>query len=233
MTQKLEKTLTLLKKDILEMMSLTKSQIIRAKEALDKFDKGIAFEILSIEKRIDAFEIKINIDCENILALYNPVAVDLRFVMAMYSINSDLERIGDKAASIVRYIIDMEQPINININNILKVNDMFNHVLKMIDITETVMLNEDTTLARQLFKEDLLLNNIYKSSIKTSSSLIKENENDITNILYAFSIIKNLERIGDLTKNIAEEIIFYIEAKIFKHYKLNEQIKKELEEDDE
>jgi len=96
----LDTELKLLKDNILELMFLVKNQLEKGKKALDDFDKDLAHEITADEKRVDSLELTIDRDCENILALHNPVAVDLRLVMASFKINSDLERIGDHATSI-------------------------------------------------------------------------------------------------------------------------------------
>src|SRR5680860_1009683 len=99
----LDTEIKLLNDDILELMYLVKTQLEKGRKAFLNFDEELALEITINEKRVDALELKIDRDCENILALFNPVAVDLRFVMASFKINSDLERLGDHADSIAKY----------------------------------------------------------------------------------------------------------------------------------
>ena len=96
----LDTEISLLNDDILELMYLVKTQLEKGHEALIDYNEELAHEITANEKRVDALELKIDRDCENILALFNPVAVDLRFVLASFKINSDLERLGDHANSI-------------------------------------------------------------------------------------------------------------------------------------
>ncbi|OFX80054.1 MAG: phosphate transport system regulatory protein PhoU [Bacteroidetes bacterium GWE2_29_8] len=217
----LDVALPIIKKDLLKMMMMVKSQVSLSKDCLEKFDKELAYEVLSNEKKIDAFELKLNMDCENVLALYNPVAIDLRFVMASYTITADLERIADKAASIARFVTDLESPLAENISKKLQIKEMYEQALIILDDVYDVLENEDTALGREVFKKDDLLNNIYKNSTKASLELIKENPNNSAQILYAYSSVKKIERIGDLAKSIIEEIIFYIEAKVMKHSKLD------------
>jgi phosphate transport system protein len=219
-TIKLDEVLPVLKSDLLNMMQLVNSQVYKSKEALNSFDKNMALEVLSIEKRVDAYELKIDIDCENILALYAPVAIDLRFILATYTINSDLERIGDKAASIARHVNDMDAPFETSILQKLRIDEMFTHALNIIDITHQALEKEDTNLARMIFNEDKLLNVIHRTSMDVGLELIHNDINNAKQVIYANSIIKKIERIGDLAKSIAEEIIFYIEAKVVKHSKL-------------
>src|ERR1700754_3943779 len=109
MTQ-LEIEITALKKELISMWILVQSQLNKAKEAMVQFDKDLAREVLLKEKRVNFFELKIDRDCENIFALHCPVAVDLRFLLAALKINTNLERIGDIAAGVAKYVI--ESPVN-------------------------------------------------------------------------------------------------------------------------
>ena len=98
---------------------------------------------------------------------------------------------------------------------------MFHESIVMFDDTFTSFDNEDTAIARAVFKKDEFLDKINRSANENVESYIKKNPEDINQALYALSIIRKLERIGDQSKNIAEEIIFYLEAKVLKHSKKN------------
>ncbi len=206
-----------LKRNVMSMMLLVRSQIHKSKEAIDSFDKDLALEIISNEKRVNARELKIDNDCENILALYQPVAIDLRFVMASYNINSTLERIGDNAESIARYIHEFKESLDADIRKKLRFDEMYENAILMLNSVIDAFEAEDTKLARKVFNLDLILNEIHSKSAETTEKLIKEYPDKISLLLSTYSIIKKLERIGDLSKNIAEEIIFYLEAKVLKH----------------
>src|SRR5476649_3054386 len=101
----LENEINALKKELISMWILVQSQLNKAKEAMVQFDKDLAREVLIKEKRVNSYELKIERDCENIFALYCPVAIDLRFILAVLKINNNLERIGDIAEGIAKYII--------------------------------------------------------------------------------------------------------------------------------
>ncbi|HLR31749.1 MAG TPA: phosphate signaling complex protein PhoU [Fodinibius sp.] len=219
MSQHIDKEIQLLKDNILEMMFLVKNQLEKGQTALDKFDEELAHEIIANEKRVDSLELTIDRDCENLLALHNPVAVDLRFVMAAFKINSDLERIGDHANSISRYIIDFGRRIDNGTVKKIRLQEMYNTSIKMMSYIFNAIITEDTELARKVFKLDKTLNKINREVSKTTAELIVDDVNEVQNYLYLFSIIRKLERVGDLTKNIAEELIFYLEAKVLKHKK--------------
>src|SRR6201994_3183332 len=106
----LEFEITAVKKELINMWILVQSQLNKAKEAIVKFDKDIAREVLVKEKRVNSFELKIDRDCENVFALHCPVAIDLRFLLAALKINTNLERIGDIASGIAQYVVD--SPVN-------------------------------------------------------------------------------------------------------------------------
>src|SRR6201986_1992988 len=105
MTQ-LENEIQSVKAEVLSMWTLVESQLQKARTAMLQFDRDLAREIVRKEKRVNAFELKIDRDCENIFALYCPVAIDLRFLLAVLKINNNLERIGDIAEGISKYIIE-------------------------------------------------------------------------------------------------------------------------------
>ena len=99
----LENEIFAVKTEVLSMWGLVESQLKKAKSAIVHFDSDLAREIILKEKRVNAFELKIDRDCENIFALYCPVAIDLRFLLAVLKINNNLERIGDIAEGIARF----------------------------------------------------------------------------------------------------------------------------------
>ena len=213
----IESEIATLKKEVVSMWVLVISQLNKAKEAMVNFDKDLAREVLIKEKRVNSFELKIDRDCENILALHCPVAVDLRFILAALKINSNLERIGDIAAGIALFIIESSvyfEPAAMESTSLLR---MYDEAINILSDTRTAFEKEDTELARSIFKRDDVLDDINENAPHTISALIKADFDTIPEALYMLSIIRKLERVGDQSKNIAEEIIFYIEAKVLKH----------------
>ena len=216
MTQ-IESELQLLKEEVITMWRLVSSQLLKARTALINFDKDLAHEVIIKERRVNGAELKIDRDCENIFALYTPVAVDLRFVLAVLKINSNLERIGDIAEGIAKYIISAEVGFRPDLLRATKVVEMYDESIIMLEDTLTSFMTEDTSLARSIFKKDDFLDEINISANNLIIEFLKLNPQSIDEALYALSIIRKLERVGDQSKNIAEEIIFYIEAKVIKH----------------
>jgi phosphate transport system protein len=121
-----------LKAEIVEMFELVTLQMKKSQMAFIGFDREIAREVNFNEKRVNALELKIDKDCENIFALFNPVAIDLRFVLAVLKINSNLERIGDIADGISRYVIGTGNAFDKELIDVTRVNEMFDMAVKML-----------------------------------------------------------------------------------------------------
>jgi phosphate transport system protein len=213
----LENEITALKKEIINMWILVQSQLNKAKEAMVNFDKDLAREVLVKEKRVNSYELKIDLDCENIFALYCPVAVDLRFLLAALKINTNLERIGDIAAGIAIYVVESTVNFDVKALESTSLLRMYDEAVNILTDTRTAFEKEDTMLARSIFKRDDVLDDINEAAPLAVAEVIKGDLNSIPEALYILSIIRKLERVGDQSKNIAEEIIFYVEAKILKH----------------
>jgi phosphate transport system protein len=216
MTQ-LENEINSLKKELVSMWILVQSQLNKAKDAMVQFDKDLAREVLIKEKRVNSFELKIDRDCENIFALHCPVAIDLRFLLAALKINTNLERIGDIAAGIALYVVESSVNFDVKALESTSLLRMYDEAVNILIDTRTAFEKEDTVLARSIFKRDDVLDAINVNAPNAISEIIKANINSMPESLYMLSIIRKLERIGDQAKNIAEEIIFYVEAKIIKH----------------
>jgi phosphate transport system protein len=216
MTQ-LETELQLLKNEVINMWTLVRSQLVKAKTSMLTFDKDLAREVVLKERRVNGAELKIDRDCENIFALLTPVAVDLRFVLAVLKINSNLERIGDIAEGIAKYVLSVEEPFNMELLEATYVTKMYEEAINILEDTLAAFENEDTILARSVFKKDEFLDDINIRANELIEDYLKDHLEDIDQALYILSVIRKLERVGDQSKNISEEIIFYLEAKVLKH----------------
>jgi phosphate transport system protein len=216
----LERELTQLKEDIIAMMHLVQSQLKKSNKAFAKQSVSLAKEIHKVENRVNATELAISKDCENIIALYNPVAGDLRLVLAALKIVIYLERIGDHADKITRYVRKekISGEIDPELLEAVSLDAIFDTALEMVNDAIDGFINENTDVARLVFVKDEIVNKFYKKAVTVLASK-KADAEDNLNVLYLFSIINKLERVGDLAKNIAEETIFYVEAKVLKHGK--------------
>lgn len=207
-----------LKTEMLEMFDLVQLQMTKANEAIMLLDRELAREVNFNEKRVNALELKIDKDCENIFALFNPVAIDLRFVLAVLKINSNLERIGDIADGISRYVMETNEAFDKELLTVTKLNEMFSMSIQMMDDVKKAFDHEDTKLARGTFQKDDFLDDINGNANHVIETFIKSKPEKTAQGLHIISTIRKLERTGDQIKNVAEEIIFYLEAKVLKHY---------------
>ena len=213
----LETELIQLKNAVVEMLHLTKTQLEKSQEAFLNIDTGIAQEIVHNESRVNAMELSIDRSCENIFALFNPVATDLRFVISMLKINSDIERIGDNADGIADYVFEIKKPFKKEMLEAVQMHKMFTIAISMVGDVLEGLKKEDTKLVRKVFQEDHTLNQINNSAARIITEFIQKDSADIRHALFLFSTIKKLERVGDHVKNIAEDVIFYLEAVVLKH----------------
>ena len=214
---KLDNEIGLVKEEIITMWKLVQSQLEKGLSAFLNFDKDLAREVVMIEKRVNAAELKIDRDCEDIFAIYSPVAIDLRFLLAVLKINTNLERMGDIAEGIAKMILDSKQPFKESILDATKVIEMYGECLQIVEQILEAFEKEDTAIARGIFKRDELLDQINRMANDLISQYIKAHPEDMDMALTTLSIIRLLERVGDQAENIAEEMIFYIEAKVIKH----------------
>ncbi len=214
----LEQELKALRQDIIDMWKLVISQVSTAGDAILTFDKDLAVQVSMREKKVDAYELKIDNDCENIIALNQPVAVDLRFVLAVLKINSNLERIADFAYGISRLVInhptlilDAELAVNANLSQMIEmVKTMLSQGLEALE-------NENSSIATSIFNEDGQVDNYNNEAAKIIAEYIQTYPDRAYACLQFISVFRKLERIGDHCSNMAEEIFFYLDAKVLKH----------------
>lgn len=217
MVKFIESELVLLKKEVDEMWTLVYNQLDRAGEAVLTLDKELAQQVLVRERRVNAFELKIDSDIEDIIALYNPVAIDLRFVLAMLKINSNLERLGDFAEGIARFAINCKEPVlDGELLQKLRLEEMISQVLSMLELAKK-RFRKRVRKWQPLCAKDNLLDEINANGTAVLADYIGKHPESALSCLNLVSVFRKLERSGDHITNIAEEIVFFIDAKVLKH----------------
>lgn len=204
---------------MLEMIGIVNNQIRDCISSLIEFDCNGIKTVLFREKQVNALEIRIDKACENILALFNPVAIDLRFVFSTLRINGNYERIGDNAVGISKYTLLNEKHFDMLLLKECRFQEMVDCVYEMLDLITEAYAQQDIAKASQVFRRDMLLNEINGEVTHKIASYIKEHPDNILEALHLLTIIKRLERVGDHITNVAEEVLFYVEARIVKHGK--------------
>ncbi|MDR2980276.1 MAG: phosphate signaling complex protein PhoU [Bacteroidales bacterium] len=216
-----DKELQSLKEEISQMWKLVISQLEKTKQSFLNQDIEIAREIASREKRVDAFELKIDCDCENYIALYNPVAIDLRLVLSLIKISSTLERIGDFCEGIARHVVDDDcNTVEPQIIEELQIERIFDVLISMLSDSFVALESENTKTAGKILLKDEEIDTLYHNSLDIIANYLQKNTSHIYCGLKLILLIRKLERIGDHCSNIVEDIVFYIDAKVLKHAKL-------------
>ncbi|MDP3358781.1 MAG: phosphate signaling complex protein PhoU [Lutibacter sp.] len=202
-----------------EMLNLVHKQVQLAYEAFTSFDTDLAEEVILKEKRVNSLDIRIEKDTDHFIALYSPVATDLRFALALLKINYNLERIGDQAFDIANHTIDLNQKLVPDLVERMQFNLMFETLESMIKDVITAFTDENLKVARKVFKKDKIINEINAKAFDIVAEDAVKNPELIRQYLMALVVMKKFEKVGDLLKNISESIIYFIDAEILKHKK--------------
>ncbi|MDI1356034.1 MAG: phosphate signaling complex protein PhoU [bacterium] len=206
-----------LKSEIVAMWRMVSVQMKTAMVALATMDKEMSQKVSESEKKVNSLELRIDRDCENIFALFNPVANDLRLVLALLRINANLERIGDIAASVAKFVLRAEKFNYLELVAKTHTLEMFEEACDLLDDVLVSFETENAYISEGIFKRDRTLNEFNKSARGIIIEQIKKDPEKVESYLSLLSVIRKLERSGDHSKSIAEEIIFFIEAKVLKH----------------
>lgn len=218
-----EQELLTLRQTVKEMWQLVMLQLENGKRAYITEDSELAYKIVCCEKRVDALELKIDSDCENYIAMFAPVAIDLRLVLSLIKISGTLERIGDFCEGIARHIISRNcNIISEDMKDELRVETMFDTVISMLTDSFAALEFENTHLSGKILQQDEKVDALYSEAIAKLASYATNNPDQSRCALETLLILRKIERIGDHCSNIVEEIVFYIDAKILKHSKNKE-----------
>lgn len=213
-----EQEIQFLKEEINQMWKMVISQLEKVKHSFIDNDLDLAEEVIQTENKVNAFELKVDNDCENYIALYSPVAIDLRLVLSIMKISITLERIGDYANGIARHVKEEDcATFNTMVIEELEIERMFDALLNMMTDSFAAFSNESSKNTGKVLSKDKEVNEIYHQSIRKLMDYVKIHPEETHCVLMIVLILRNMERIGDHCKNIVEEIVFYLEAKVLKH----------------
>lgn len=205
-----------LKKEILGLSSMVEKNLHEAVQSVEDRNKELAYEVQRSDRAIDLKEVEIEDGCLKILAIHQPVAIDLRFIVAVLKINNDLERIGDLAGSIAKSGVHLPPSEEIKFH--FDFHLMSQKVKKMLHDSLTALMDLDFLLAKKVCIADDEIDEIHHNTYK----MLKENfikyPNNIDSLMTILGISRNLERIADLATNIAEDVIYMVEGSIIRHH---------------
>lgn len=213
-----EKEIFSLKEEVKLMWKLVIAQVENSKKALLKNDLEVASGIINREVDVNTFELKIDTHCENFIALYSPVAIDLRLALSLIKISSELERIGDFAEGIARFVLHKEcEKLDFQLLADLKIEKIFDILIGMLLDGFVAFETEQTKVSDRIIAKDSHVDEIYHRVFNILAEYMKTYPEMAVCLLKIMLLIRKLERIGDHNNNIIEEIVFFVEAKVLKH----------------
>lgn len=204
-----------LKKLVLSLGAIAEEQIQHAMLAIERRDSNLAKEVIMKDREIDSMEIVIEEECLKILALYQPVAKELRFVVAVLKMNNDLERMGDLAANIAEralYLCNKEK-----MDIISDFSEVAIKVQSMVKKSLDALVNTDMNLAKEVCAADDEIDKLTKDMLVKIMSIIEKNPSKTKEYFSIRSVSKNLERIADSATNIAEDLVYLCSGEIIRH----------------
>ncbi|MFA5240131.1 MAG: phosphate signaling complex protein PhoU [Phycisphaerae bacterium] len=215
MAQHLQREIENLKKKLLALGAKVETSVKDATLAIEEKDGDLAQRIIDSDIDIDNTEVEIEEDCLKILALHQPVAIDLRFIVTVLKINNDLERIGDLAVNIAERAVFLAGQPKINISTDLA--DMAHTAQSMLKRSIDALINHDAELAHKVCASDNIVDKMNRQMYLKTQKAILENPEHISSLIHLLSTSRHLERIADHTTNIAEDVIYMIEGQIARH----------------
>ena len=204
-----------IKKQILSLGALVEERVRMALNAVDTNDAELARHIVKTDHEVDEMEVEIEEECLKVLALHQPVAVDLRFLIAVIKINNDLERIGDQAVNIaerVDVIAKRDLP-----DLFFDYSSMGEKAQKMLKMSLDALVNMDYDLAFKVVMKDDEVDQIKSDAYDRIKRAMGEHPDKIGYLINLLLISRHIERLADHTTNIAEEVIYMIEGEIVRH----------------
>jgi phosphate transport system protein len=213
--QHVQRQIELLKDKILNVGGLVEEAIANAVTAMVNRDANMAQRVIGSDDDIDQIEVEVEEDCLKILALYQPVAADLRFVVAILKINNDLERMGDLAKNIAKRAayLAKQAPLELPFN----IRDMAIKVQAMVKLSLDALVNSSSSIARQVRIDDDAVDTHREAIRDQIMKTIKVMPERVEYLLKLNSVSKHLERIADMATNIAEDVIYMVEGEIVRH----------------
>ncbi|MGD9342906.1 MAG: phosphate signaling complex protein PhoU [Desulfuromonadales bacterium] len=207
--------LEMLEKHLLTLTAVVEESVQMAIKALEECNYELAKKVVDKDDQVNRMEVELEEECLKVLALHQPVANDLRMIVAILKINNDLERIADQAANI------SERAIAIckigNGNNRLNIDEMAKKVLDMLEKSLDSLVNADLETARAVLDLDEEVDNLHSKNYQMFKDYVRQDPDSVDQLLNYLTVSRHLERIADLATNIAEDVIYLNEGEIIRH----------------
>jgi phosphate transport system protein len=205
-----------LEHEILDQSSRVEEMIAKACQALVERRPDVANEVIASELEINVREVEIEEDCLKILALHQPVAVDLRRTATVLKINTELERIADLAVNIAERTISLAEHPEFEIP--ARLERMFVRASDMVHEALDAFVDQDVDAAREVCRRDDEVDDYNRRVIDELLATMRTRSDLVEAALHFFSVCRHVERIGDCATNIAEDVIYLVEGEIARHH---------------
>ena len=217
MARHLDREIERLKRMLLALSAVVEENVQRSVRALVNHDEALAREAVDAdEEQIDGAEVEVEEECLKVLALHQPVASDLRFIIAVLKINSDLERVGDMAANVAERALYLSHacPVDLPID----IRAMCEQAQSMLKRSLDALVNLDAQLALQVCADDDGVDELNRANYDAIQARIREAPDEVECLLHFLAVSRHLERIADHATNIAEDVIYMVEGEIVRHH---------------
>lgn len=215
MERRLDHDLERVRQSLLKMGGMVENMVAKATQSLLDRNNQLSEDVIEGDNEVDHLEIEIDEACHLILGTKQPTAVDLRFLVAVMKINSDLERIGDSAVNIAQSVLQLnEQP---PLKPYIDLPHLSELVQAMVRKSLDAFVRRDAALATEVCKSDDDVDGLYKQLFRELLTYMIEDPKTVSRALHLLLISRNMERIADHATNIAEDVIYYVEGRDIRH----------------
>lgn len=215
MERHFDQQLGALRKNLIQMASLVETAIAGAIKSLIERDSRLAQGVIKSDESIDSLELEIDKQCVDLLALRQPLAIDLRFITSSIKITNNLERMGDLAVNIAERVIPLSQEPQLK--PLIDIPRMATITQTMVKDSIDAFVNRDTELARSVYERDSTVDALNDQIFRELLTYMMQDPKNITRAVHLVLISRHLERIADHSTNIAEEVVYIVKAKVVKH----------------
>jgi phosphate transport system protein len=215
MTVHMKREIGKLKKMLLSLCDVVESSFVQAVKSIKQKDSTLAKKVIEADVEIDQMEINLEEECLKILALYQPVAIDLRFIITALKINSDLERIGDLAVNIAERSEFLAKQKKVDIP--FDLDKMAEKTQLMLRNSLKALVDMNCDLALRVCADDDEVDNMNRRMFEIVQDRIRAHPEHIEPLIHLLSASRHLERIADHATNIAEDVVYMVEGKIVRH----------------
>ena len=215
MTRHFHDELDALKQTLLAMGGLVEDQIRRAMRALLERDDVIAQEVIDRDRQVNTYDVEVDEQCVNLLALHQPAASDLRFITTAMKIVTDLERIGDQAVNIAQRALELNREPQLK--PYIDLPRMADRAQRMVKESLDAFVAGDTALARQVCAADAEVDALKEQIFRELLTYMMEDPRTVSRAIRVILISRFMERVADHATNIAEMVIYMVESKMVRH----------------